>query len=130
MTTREYDKPLANEYFQMKWHDDIVVIMPSPEVEQLPENLIQPAAEMLLAQMKDEPPSHLIVDLAGVSYFGSAFLTFLLRCHLLVKKSGSELVLAGVNNRIRELLRVTQFDTLWALYDSRGEALQALGGSD
>jgi anti-sigma B factor antagonist len=47
-----------------------------------------------------------------------------------VKKGGSELVLAGVNNRIRELLRVTQFDTLWALYDSRGEALQALTGSD
>jgi anti-sigma B factor antagonist len=61
LTTKEYDKPLANEYFQMKWHGDVVVIMPSPEVEQLPENLIQPAAEMLLAPMKDDPPSHLIV---------------------------------------------------------------------
>jgi len=130
MTLQGMNKQLSNEYFQMKWHGDIVVIMPSPEVEQLPENLIQPAAEMLLAPMKEDPPSHLIVDLSGVSYFGSAFLTFLLRCHLLVKKEGSELVLAGVNNRIRELLRVTQFDTLWALYDTRQEAIDALGGSD
>jgi anti-anti-sigma factor len=70
------------------------------------------------------------VDLEGVRYFGSAFITFLLRCHLLVKKRGSELVLAGVNPRIRELLRTTALDTLWALYESRQEAIEALSGSD
>src|SRR5438105_4461761 len=36
--------PLANEYFQIKRHGDVAVIVPSPEVEQLPDNLIQPAA--------------------------------------------------------------------------------------
>lgn len=121
---------LANEYFQVKRQGDLAVIVPSPEVEQLPENLIQPAADFVLAPLKEDPPSSLIVDLAGVRYFGSAFLTFLLRCHLLVKKRGSELVLAGVNDRIRELLRITQFDTLWALYETRQEAIDALSGSD
>src|SRR4026209_510260 len=33
--------PLANEYFQVKRHGDVAVIVPSPEVEQLPDNLIQ-----------------------------------------------------------------------------------------
>ena len=84
------------------------------------------AAQMLLTPLRDDPPSHLIVDLAGVRYFGSAFITFLLRCHLLVKKRGSELVLAGVNPRIRELLRTTALDTLWALYDTRQEAIDVL----
>jgi len=121
---------LANEYFQVKRHGDIAVIIPSPEVEQLPENLILPAAQMILAPLKDDPPSNLIVDLEGVRYFGSAFITFLLRCHLLVRQRGSELVLAGLNDRIRELLKTTALDTLWALYDSRQEALDALGGSD
>lgn len=122
--------PLANEYFQVKRHGDVAVIVPSPEVEQLPDNLIQPAADMVLAPLREDAPSNLIIDLAGVRYFGSAFITFLLRCHLLVKKRGSELVLAGANPRIRELLRTTALDTLWALYDSRQEALNALGGSD
>ncbi|OWK40217.1 hypothetical protein FRUB_05136 [Fimbriiglobus ruber] len=121
---------LANEYFQVKRHGDVAVIVPSPEVEQLPDNLIQPAAAMVLAPLKEDPPSHLIVDLAGVRYFGSAFITFLLRCHLLIKQRGSELVLAGVNQRIRELLRTTALDTLWALYETRQEALNALSGSD
>ena len=122
--------PLANEYFQIKRHGDVAVIVPSPEVEQLPDNLIQPAADMVLAPLREDVPSNLIIDLAGVRYFGSAFITFLLRCHLLVKKRGSELVLAGVNPRIRELLRTTALDTLWALYESRQEALNALSGSD
>ena len=121
---------LANEYFQVKWHSDVAIIIPSPEVEQLPESLMQPAAQMLLAPMKDDPPMHLIVDLTGVRYFGSAFITFLLRCHLLAKKQGSELAIAGVNSRIRELLRTTALDTIWALYETRQEALIALSGSD
>jgi hypothetical protein len=40
------------------------------------------------------------------------------------------LVLAGVNKEIRELLRTTALDTLWALYDSATEAIEALGGVD
>ena len=122
--------PLANEYFQVKRHNDMAVIIPSPEVEQLPENLILPAAQMILAPLKDDPPSNLIIDLAGVQYFGSAFITFLLRCHLLTRQQGSELILAGVSSRIRELLKTTALDTLWALYDTRQEALEALGGSE
>jgi anti-anti-sigma regulatory factor len=71
-----------------------------------------------------------VVDLAQVPYFGSAFIRFLLKCHLIVKPHHSELVLAGCNDRVTELLHVMNFDTLWAIYRDRAEALQALGGSD
>jgi hypothetical protein len=36
------------------------------------------------------------------------------------------MVLSGVSHRARELLRVTNLDTIWAIYDSRKEALAAL----
>jgi anti-sigma B factor antagonist len=49
---------------------------------------------------------------------------------LLVKKQGSELILTGVSDKARELLRVMSLDTLWAIYESREEALAALSGSD
>lgn len=121
---------LTNEFFQVRRHGDIAVIVPSPQIEHLPETLLQPAAQMVLAPLKEDPPNNIIVDLSGVGYFGSAFITFLLRCHLLVKNRGSELVLAGVNRNIRELLQTTALDTLWALYDTLGQALEALGGVD
>jgi anti-anti-sigma factor len=121
---------LTNEFFQVRRHGDIAVIVPSPQIEHLAETLLQPAAQMVLAPLKEDPPNNIIVDLSGVGYFGSAFITFLLRCHLMAKNRGSELVLAGVNKEIRELLRTTALDTLWALYDTSAEAVEALGGVD
>ena len=118
-----------SEYFQIKRYGDIAVIVPSPEIENLPENMMQTAAQLVLAPLKANPPTSLIVDLSAVAYFGSAFISFLLQCHLIVKKQDSELVLAGASDRIRELLRNTALDTLWAVYDSRDQALEALGGS-
>ena len=85
---------------------------------------------LVLAPLKADPPSGLVIDLSKVKYFGSVFLSLLLRWHTPMKKNGSEMVLAGVNDRIRELLRLTNLDTLWAIYDTPQQALTALGGSD
>jgi anti-sigma B factor antagonist len=49
---------------------------------------------------------------------------------MLVKKHGSEVVLAGTSERIRELLHLTALDTLWAIYTTQAEAVAALAGSD
>ena len=116
-----------SQSFRVERHGDLAVIIPSPEVESMPENLIQQAAQLVLAPLKQDPPAGLVIDLSRVSYFGSVFISFLLRCHMLVKKHGSEVVLAGPSERIRELLHLTALDTLWALYGSRAEALEALG---
>lgn len=124
------DADLANEFFQVKRHGDIAVIVPSPQVEHLPETLLEPAAQLVLAPLREDPPGQIIVDLAEVRYFGSAFITFLLRCHNLVVNRGSDLVLAGVNPNIRELLRITNLDNHWALYDTANEAISLLGGTD
>ena len=118
---------LHNESFRIERHGDVAVIIPSPEVESMPENLIQQAAQMVLAPLRADPPAGLVIDLTKVKFFGSVFISFLLRCHMLVKKHGSEVVLAGPSERIRELLHLTALDTLWALYGSRAEALDALG---
>lgn len=121
---------LANEFFQVRRHGDIAVIVPSPQIEHLPETLLEPAAQLVLAPLREDPPNQILVDLSDVRYFGSAFITFLLRCHHLVVERGSDLVLAGVNPNIRELLRITNLDNHWALYDSASEAIQTLGGTD
>jgi anti-sigma B factor antagonist len=123
-------QPQSGQYFQVERHGDIVVIVPSSEVEDMSEDAIRQAATMVLSPIRQDPPAGLIVDLEQVKFFGSNFISFLLRCHLLIKERGNELVLAGVQPRIRELLRTTNLDTLWALYDSRAEAIEAIGGSD
>ena len=119
-----------SQSFRIERHGEIAVVIPSPEVESMQENLIQQAAKMVVNSLKEDPPAGIIIDLSQVNYFGSVFLSFLLRCHMLAKKQGSEVVLAGASDRTRELLHLTSLDTLWALYSTRAEALEGLGGSD
>jgi anti-sigma B factor antagonist len=123
-------QPVQGEHFDLSWRGDVAVITPAPEVESMSENLIYQAAEMVLAPLRKNPPAGLVVDLSKVKFFGSVFISFLLKCHMLAKRHGTEIVLAGASPRARELLHLTALDTLWALYDSLDEALESLGGSD
>jgi anti-anti-sigma factor len=117
-----------SQSIRIERHGDIAVITPSPEVERMPENLMEQAAQLVLAPLRADPPSGLIFDLSQVDYVGSVFLSFLLRCHKRVKEHGSEVVVAGASPRARELLHMTALDTLWAHYDTRAEAIEALTG--
>ena len=119
-----------SDSFKVTRHGDIAVITPSPEVESMNEAVIQQAAQMVIDTLKSDPPAGIVIDLSQVSYFGSVFLSFLLRCHMRARQQGSEIVLAGTSDRVRELLRLTALDTLWALYKTRAEAMEALAGSD
>ena len=119
-----------NQSFRIERHGDIAVVVPSPEVESMQEVLIEQAAQMVVNSLKEDPPAGIVIDLSKVNYFGSVFLSFLLRCHTRAKKQGSEIVLAGASERTRELLHLTALDTLWALYKTQAEAMDALGGSD
>ena len=67
-----------------------------------------------------------VFDLSEVSYFGSVFLALLLRCHKLVKTRGGELVLCGASQLALELLHITALDTLWAIYETKEAALEAV----
>jgi anti-anti-sigma factor len=116
--------------FRVGRHGDIALIIPASEVENMPEHLIQQAAEIVLAPIRKDPPAGLVIDLSEVKFFGSVFISFLLKCHMIMKKHGSEIVLSGASDRVRELLHLTALDTLWALYETRGEAVDALAGSD
>ena len=120
----------SEPYLSFRRHGEVAVVGVSAAIENLPASAIETAAHVVLSPLKENPPSNVIVDLSKVQYFTSEFISFLLRCHVIVKKHHGELVLAGVSTRVRELLRQTALDTLWAIYDSRAQALDALGGAD
>jgi anti-sigma B factor antagonist len=113
--------------FQIEWHGDAVVVVPTGNIEGMSWDLIEQAADMVMAPLADQKVPLVVVDLSGVGYFGSVFLALLLRCHKFVKSRGGELVLAGASPMARELLRITALDTLWAIYDDRESALEAVG---
>lgn len=118
--------PSKSGMIQILRHRDLAIIVPASEVESMEWELIEQAAEIVLLPLKKEPAAGIIVDLSQVSFFGSVFLSLLLRCHKLVRTQGGEMVLCGVSPRARELLEVTALDTMWAIYEDREEAINAL----
>src|SRR6478752_5258886 len=130
MSARSDAAASTDPYLSFRRHGEAAVVDVSAAIENLPSSAIETAAQVVLSPLKANPPSNVIVDLSKVQFFTSEFISFLLRCHVIVKKHHGELVLAGVSLRVRELLRQTALDTLWAIYDDRNRALEALGGAD
>jgi anti-anti-sigma factor len=116
----------SDDNFQIEWHNNCVVIIPAHEVESLRWDLIEQAAAIVMAPLKKTQTPMVVFDLSEVKFFGSVFLSLLLRCHKYAKTRGGELVMCGPSPLARELLAVTSLDTLWAIYDTRQEAIDAL----
>jgi anti-anti-sigma factor len=119
-----------SEQFRVERHGEIAVVFPSSKVEEMHDALMAQAAQMVLASLRNDPPAGIVIDLSQLPYFGSVFVNFLLRCYMFAKKQGTEFVLAGATPASRELFKVLGFESLWALYGSRKEAIEALSGAD
>jgi anti-sigma B factor antagonist len=112
--------------FRIERHGDVAVVIPSSEVELLQWDLIEEASDLVLGPVTHLDEPLVIFDLSEVEFFGSVFLSLLLRTWKTVYQKGGAMVLCGVSDQARELLKLTALDTLWAIYDSREEAMQIL----
>lgn len=120
-------KSADENIISLEWHGDALVVVATGAVENLKWDLVEGAAEIVLSPIRDQKAPMVVFDLSRVNYFGSVFMALLVRCHKLVKLQGGVLVLCGVHRLARELLQATNLDTLWAIYDTREEALEAIG---
>lgn len=105
---------------------EVTVIVPSPAFEEMDPSLIADAAELIVKPLQDIDPLLLIVDLSDVPFFGSAFISLLLKCWNLTSARGGQMCLVGVAPRARELLHITSLDMIWPSYPTRREAVEAL----
>ncbi len=90
-----------DQSFRIERHGEVAVVIPSAKVEEMHEALIEQAAKLVINSLKEDPPAGIVIDLGQVNYVGSVFVSFLLRCHMLAKKQGSEIVLAGASEPAR-----------------------------
>ncbi|QDT35935.1 STAS domain-containing protein [Stratiformator vulcanicus] len=120
--------PDGQEDFRLEWHGNAVVIIPTGDVESMRWDLIEQAADVVMEPLADHAVPMVVFDLSEIDYFGSVFLALMIRCHKFVRSKGGEMVLCGATPKARELLHVTALDTIWAIYDTREEALEAVGG--
>ncbi|MFO0960305.1 MAG: STAS domain-containing protein [Isosphaeraceae bacterium] len=116
----------SEDAFTIESQGDVTVITASSGLELLVLDLADNAAELVLGPLREQENPLVVVDLCRLPYFGSLFLSILLRCHKLVTTRGGMMVLAGVSDRARDLFRITKLDLVWPIYKSRREAVEAL----
>lgn len=118
----------ANDAFRVEVSGGTLVISPVGDINSLSGELLEEAASMMSELIEGHESPMLVVDLSGVPNCSSLFMSFLLRCHKSVKSRGGEMVLCAASQMILELLSLTRLDTVWALYQTRAEALDAVDG--
>jgi len=100
-----------------------LLLVPVGRVSSLIGDEARPELDGLLGQLQQPEVKHVVVDFAEVSYFGSIMLTTLHAIWKNVRAGGGKMALCNVSEVVREILQISQFDTLWPVCDSREEAL-------
>jgi anti-anti-sigma factor len=118
--------PHSPDAFTIERHGELTLVSANPALETLEFGLEEQVAELIMEPLRNQDGPLVVFDLSGVDYFGSMFLAVLLRCWKLALTQGGMMVLAGVSERARELLRITALDMVWPIYATRREAMEAL----
>jgi anti-anti-sigma factor len=118
--------PNSSDAFTIERHGELTVVSANPALETLGFGLEDQVADMIMRPLRNQDGPLVVFDLSGVDYFGSMFLALLLRCWKLALTQGGMMVLAGISERARELLRITSLDMVWPIYNTRQEAMEAL----
>ncbi len=120
------DPKSDDEAFTIERHGDLTVITATEELERIEFGLEELVSELILKPLRRQENPSIVFDLSRVEYFGSMFLALLIRCWKLALSQGGTMALSGVNERSRELLRITALDIVWPIYQSKREAIEAL----
>ena len=84
------------------------------------------AVESTIDDMVATHRTRVIIDLQGVSFVDSAGLGILVSCHGKLHSAGGQLRLAGLNDRVLNVLKITKVDTVLHIDAAVADALRAL----
>ena len=116
----------SGDAFTIERHGEVQFVCPSSALEHMESSLVADAAALMLEPLLRNESPQVVIDLSQLPSFGTPFLAMLIRCWKRISERGGTMVIASVSPDVRQLLKITKFDTLWPLYDNRGEAVNAL----
>jgi anti-anti-sigma factor len=114
-------QPLVIDRFHGGAHDQGVLCLKGP--------LTLETHSSLQIAVRTEHSSTVIVDLAEVPYVDSAGLGALVSAHVSLHKTGKHLVLSGVNPRILKLFEITRVESLFLIFQTLDQAIEALSNA-
>ncbi len=78
-----------------------------------------------IADFSSRGGQKLLVDLSGVTFMNSTAIGVLVSSHMSYAKKRWEFKLCGVNKRVNVIFTVTKLNRVFAIYETRKEAIQS-----
>jgi anti-anti-sigma factor len=103
---------------------DAVVLYAKGEIDSSTAGELRSRLESAVEQAGGHESRLLIVDLQGVTYFGSAGLNAILDCHKQGLRAGTSVRLVAENGLVVRPIEVTNLDSLLDLYPTLPDALE------
>jgi anti-anti-sigma factor len=103
---------------------DAVLVHAKGEVDSGTAGALRSQLDAALRQAKSQESRLLIVDLQGVTYFGSAGLNAVLDCHNHGLEAGISVRLVADNGLVVRPIEVTNLDSVLELYPTLPDALE------
>lgn len=104
--------------------DDALIVSADGRVDGANARKFQKAVENVIT----DGDRAVILDMANLSYISSAGLRSILLIAKGLQKQSAKFAVCALQDPIREVFRIVGFDKIVSIYDSQGDAVQALGG--
>jgi anti-sigma B factor antagonist len=114
-----------DNFIQVSQSGSVSVIVFTKKCKLIEEAILEPVGSALSAALAVVPMPCVVLDLSNTEFFGSGFIEVLLRSwRELQQRSGSHMVLCGVQTYCREVLQITHLDQLWPIVETREAAIE------
>lgn len=105
--------------------ENAVVVVPLRDVGSLSEEHVRSELDAVLAQVQQSGAKNVVVDFAHLPYFGTAMLEVMLTIWRRVRTDEGRMAVCNASEMEREVLRISAFDSLWPMCDTREAAIES-----
>lgn len=106
--------------------DGVTIAVLGIEHENLNEEKLTAASDLLLSLAKSIDPPRLLLDLSRTRFFGSGMLGVIFRVWNRVSTRGGSMAMCCAHGVVLDVLKVTKVERLWTLYDTQDDGIKGL----
>lgn len=106
--------------------DDVTIIELDPSYDSLDDRVLDEFGGMLLSEAAHADPPRLVLDFSRTTFIGSSFIELMVRAWRRLQQRNGSMVVCGVQPFCLEILQITRLTSIWNVYPTRREAVDAM----
>lgn len=111
---------------EISQYQNVTVVELDKAYDALDTEGMQKLDTLLLDKVATAEPPQIVFDMSRTEYIGSRFIELLVRTWRQLRERDGQMALCGLSPFCKDVIHTTRLESVWALHDSRDEAVNAL----